>query len=96
MIEEEFKKLLSKEWEQQERGILEKVMDGIVYYRKLMPKALKNDVLIAIQMCNRLKDQLDTLLAEKQNKVQGETKETQTKEDQTEETQNETVENVHN
>lgn len=63
MIEEEFKKLLEKEWSEEERQMIQRIMEGMLYYRKLLPKALKADVISALQLCNKLKHQLDILIA---------------------------------
>jgi hypothetical protein len=61
MIEEEIKKLLEKEWSPEERGMIQRIMDGLLYYRKLIPRSLKADVIAALQLCNQLKHQLDML-----------------------------------
>ncbi len=59
MIEEEFNKLLEKEWTEEERQMIQRIMEGLLYYRKLLPKALKADVISALQLCNNLKHQLE-------------------------------------
>lgn len=62
MIEEEFQKLLAKEWIEDERQMIERIMKGMLYYKKLMPKSLKADVVSALQLCNKLKHQLEHLV----------------------------------
>jgi hypothetical protein len=61
MIEEEFDKLLEKEWIQEEKELIEKIKAGLLYYKRLIPKSLTNDVVAALQLCNKLKDQLQEL-----------------------------------
>lgn len=63
MIEEEFQKLLEKQWSEDERIMIQRIMEGLMYYRKLLPKSLKADVISALQLCNKLKHQLETLMA---------------------------------
>jgi len=62
MIEEELSRLLERQWTDEERSMIKRIMDGLLYYKKLIPKALKNDVVSALQLCNRLKSQLEELL----------------------------------
>jgi len=61
MIEEEFDKLLAKEWIEEEKELIEKIRAGLVYYKRLIPKSLTNDVIAALQLCNKLKDKLADL-----------------------------------
>lgn len=62
MIEEEFKKLLDKDWSEEERQMIQRIMEGLLYYRKILPKSLKADVVSALQLCNKLKHQLEVLV----------------------------------
>ncbi|NBP02798.1 MAG: hypothetical protein EBU90_22310 [Proteobacteria bacterium] len=62
MIEEELARLLERQWTDEERAMINRIMDGLLYYKKLIPKALKNDVVAALQLCNRLKLQLEDLI----------------------------------
>jgi hypothetical protein len=70
IIEEELKKLMDKEWEEDEKQVLQKLVDGFLYYKKLIPKSFKMEVIAALQICNKLKDKLDILtgLYEKESK----------------------------
>jgi hypothetical protein len=52
MIEKEFENLLNKQWLDEERELIRNIKEGIIYYRKLIPKALKSDVIAALQMCS--------------------------------------------
>lgn len=61
MFEEEFEKLLEKEWNEEEKDVIKRIMDGLLFYKKLLPKTLKNDVMLALQLCIRLKDELEQL-----------------------------------
>jgi hypothetical protein len=60
-MEEEFKKLLEMNWEESERDMIKRIMDGLLYYKKLLPRTLKNDVAAALELCNKLKDELEAL-----------------------------------
>lgn len=59
MIKEEFQKLLLKEWNEEEKQMIIRIMDGILYYKKLLPKSLKEDVICALNLCNTLKTKLE-------------------------------------
>ena len=61
MIEEEFSKLLEKNWSHEEKLLITSIMDGVVYYKRLIPRSLKNDVICALQLCNNLKHQLEEM-----------------------------------
>lgn len=69
MIEEELKRLTEKPWSEEERAIVQKLVDGFMYYKKLIPRTLKTDMITALQMCNNLKDKLDHLIETKKKKV---------------------------
>lgn len=77
IIEQELKKLMDKQWEEDEKQVLQKLVDGFLYYKKLIPKTFKLEVIAALQICNKLKDKLDLLTAlyEKENKECEENKE---------------------
>jgi hypothetical protein len=64
MIEEEFSKLLDKSWSDEDRLLISNIMNGVVYYKRLIPKSLKNDVICALQLCNNLKYQLEQMSIE--------------------------------
>jgi hypothetical protein len=59
MFEEELKILLEKSWTDEERGLIVRLTDNVLYYKKLIPKSLKQDILDALKMCNSLKIELD-------------------------------------
>lgn len=69
MIEEEFQKLLCKDWNDEEKAMIQRIMDGLLYYKKLIPKGLKTDIIAALQLCNSLKGKLETC---QNDKVQSE------------------------
>lgn len=60
MFEEELNLLLEKEWSKEEREMMTKLLKNLTYYKKLIPKSLKQDIAIALQMCNTLKTELET------------------------------------
>lgn len=61
MIEEHFESLLQREWGNKEKEMIQRIQDGILYYKKLLPKTLKADVIAALQLCNNLKCELELL-----------------------------------
>jgi hypothetical protein len=61
MFEEEMKVLLDKDWEEDEYKLISRLMENLVYYKRLMPKTLKSDIIEALELCNKLKVELDVL-----------------------------------
>ena len=61
MFEEEMKRLLEKDWEEDEYTLINRLMENLVYYKRLVPKTLKSDIIAALEMCNRLKMELEVL-----------------------------------
>ena len=59
MFEEELENLLKKNWSDDERALIVRLMDNVMYYRKLIPKSLKHDIFEALKMCNVLKVELE-------------------------------------
>lgn len=59
MFEQELQLLLEKQWGTEERELLDKLVGNLLYYKKLIPKALKKDIMDALQMCNQLKLELE-------------------------------------
>lgn len=67
MLEDEFKKLLEKNWDIEEKELVIRIMDGLLYYKRFLPKAFKDDVLLAIKLCNKLKNELENIKDIKEN-----------------------------
>lgn len=61
MIEQEFQKLLDREWLDEERELIEKIIESVLYYKKFLPRQMKDDVIRALQLCNQLKEKLEIL-----------------------------------
>lgn len=59
MFEQELDNLLQKNWSDEERRLIGLLMENVIYYKKLIPKSLKQDILNALQMCNVLKTELE-------------------------------------
>jgi hypothetical protein len=59
MFEQELDLLLEKDWSDEQRVLIKRLMDNVAYYKKLLPKSLKQDVFEALQMCNTLKNELE-------------------------------------
>ena len=60
MFEQELDCLLQKKWSDEEKILITRLMDNVAYYKKLIPKSLKQDIVNALQMCNVLKTELET------------------------------------
>jgi hypothetical protein len=75
MLEEELNKLLEKNWEAEEKQLVKRIMDGLLYYKRFLPKNFKDDVLMSIQLCNKLKNELETLKVKNIEKIQENIKE---------------------
>lgn len=61
MLEEQFKELMSKNWTEEDKALIERVTSSLMYYKKLIPKTLKADIVLALQLCNSLKDKMEEL-----------------------------------
>ena len=59
MFEQELESLLEKKWDQDQKDLIKRLTDNVIYYKKLLPKSLKQDVLLALEMCNILKTELE-------------------------------------
>ena len=59
-MKEKHQELLSKQWSDEEKELLERLMNSLSSCRYLMPKYLKADIMSAINLCIKLKDQLDS------------------------------------
>jgi len=59
MFEQELDNLLQKNWSDEERRLISLLMENVIYYKKLIPKSLKQDIMNALQMCNVLKTELE-------------------------------------
>lgn len=60
-MDEESNRLLEKEWSEEERLLITRVLKNVLYYKKLIPKSLKADIISALQLCNELKEELENL-----------------------------------
>lgn len=59
MFEKELELLLSKNWEKHEMDMLNSLTSNLKYYKKLLPKSLKDELTSALRMCNELKLELE-------------------------------------
>lgn len=60
MFEKELELLLEKNWSEEEIAMINRLLETLQYYKKLIPKSLKQEIVAALQMCNVLKTELDT------------------------------------
>lgn len=60
MFEKELQLLLEKNWTEEELTMINKLLETLQYYKKIIPKSLKQEIVSALQMCNTLKTELDT------------------------------------
>lgn len=58
-LEDKCKMLLDKEWTEEEKALIQRIFDNVLYYQKLLPKSMKEDVIAALDLCCMLKAQLE-------------------------------------
>ena len=59
MFEEEEKSLLENEWSEEEKTMITNLISTVTYFKRMLPKTFKQDIISALQMCNSLKIELD-------------------------------------
>jgi len=59
MFEEEVKSLLENEWSEEEKIMITNLISTVTYFKRMLPKTFKHDIISALQMCNSLKIELD-------------------------------------
>jgi len=59
MFEEEVKSLLENEWSEEEKILITNLISTVTYFKRMLPKTFKHDIISALQMCNSLKIELD-------------------------------------
>jgi len=60
MFEEQLNLLLKKQWTEEELKLINRLTSNLGYYKKLIPKSLKQDITEALTMCNVLKVELES------------------------------------
>lgn len=63
-MKEHFKELLDNNWSNEEKEIIDRIMNGLVFFKKLIPNSLKTDIVSAIKLCNELKSENEKLKSE--------------------------------
>ena len=58
---EKIEELLKREWIEEDRKIIADLQANIKYYKKFIPKAVIEDILKAIDLCTRIKDENNKL-----------------------------------
>lgn len=58
---DQFNILLNNNWTNDEKNMIKRIMDGLLFFKKLLPNSLKNDVILAINLCNELKNENELL-----------------------------------
>lgn len=61
MFEDEMKKLLDKKWDEEDHKLISRLLDNLVYYKRIMSKSLKTDIMSVLELCNKLKVELEEL-----------------------------------
>lgn len=54
-MKSEYQELLSLEWNEAERSMLERLIQHLQFYNLLIPKVLKTDIIESIKLCTELK-----------------------------------------
>ncbi len=58
---EESKKLLEQNWSDEERVLIEKLLNNVKGYKSLMPKSLRMDITCMLQLAIHIKSDYDSL-----------------------------------
>lgn len=53
--------ILQKSWASEEKMLLKKLSDNFLYYKKLLPKAVKADIVSVLTIANHIKAEYDDL-----------------------------------
>ena len=61
-FEKECEKLLSLHWKQEEHILIKKILENVLYYKKLMPKELKKDIQEILLLTSNLKIEHEILV----------------------------------
>lgn len=61
---EKIEELLKREWTEEDRKVIADLQANIKYYKKFIPKAVIEDIMKAIDLCVRIKDNHDNLVSE--------------------------------
>lgn len=59
MFEKELDDLLEKKWDSDQLELIKRLRGNLIYYKRLLPKSLKQDVCAALELCNILKKELE-------------------------------------
>lgn len=60
-IIEEGDKLLSNDWNDEDKILVKRMIDSLITYKYLIPKGLKQDMKAIIQLAHRIKNEYDDL-----------------------------------
>lgn len=58
---EEGEKLLSNDWNEEDKILVKRMIDSLITYKYLIPKGLKQDIKDIIQLAHRIKNEYDDL-----------------------------------
>jgi hypothetical protein len=53
--------LLTKGWTPEEKDLIKKVYDNLIFYKTMIPKNLKKDITLLLQMANDIKSDYDLI-----------------------------------
>ena len=67
---DEGKILLELNWTEEEKKLIKNLLDNLYSYKSLIPKALKKDIKLMLELANKIKSDHDTLL--EQNSIPNE------------------------
>jgi len=66
-MNEQIDKLLIQEWTQDEKPLIIKALNNLLYYKSFIPKSIKNDVIDVLKMANNIKQEYTII--KKQNQI---------------------------
>jgi hypothetical protein len=53
--------LLDKDWTDEEKVLLKKLSDNLIYYKKLIPNTLKGDIIAILKIANNIKSDYENI-----------------------------------
>lgn len=66
-LQDKLNEILSLNWSEEDKNTLSKIMESIIYYKRLIPSKFEHEVLACINICIREKRELDFIKKNEKN-----------------------------
>lgn len=63
-MKEKLDDILLLDWDEEDKNCLLKIVEGIIYFKRLIPKSFEKEIVKCLDICIREKKQLDKLRLE--------------------------------